>query len=58
MEKTVSILVILQVIYAILIVSIGVVTVVWGLRTGQFKKYKDASRLPLEIEEPEDESSI
>lgn len=57
MEKTINILVILQVVYAILIVSIGIITVVWSMRTGQFNKQKDMTRLPLEIEEPEEENS-
>lgn len=57
MENTVSILVLLQVIYAILIVSIGIVTVIWSMKTGQFKNQKHVSRLPLEIDEPAEESS-
>ncbi len=57
MNETISILVILQIIYAVLIVTIGFVTVFWCIRSGQFNKQEDASRLPLEIEDWEEETS-
>ncbi len=53
MKNAVNILVILQIVYTAVLIAVVTVSVIWGIKSGQFKKEKNASNLPLEIEVPD-----